>query len=85
MVQEKKKNPFEASQCFDVTLSNYAQNSGKVLAYVWFWENHVKKVKKFEGTFVTVAQNLISLILKVVGVAAVVNAIRQWELLAIIY
>lgn len=37
----------------------------------------MKKVKKFEGTFVTVAQNLISLILKVVGVAAVVNAIRQ--------
>lgn len=78
----KKKNPFEASQCFDARLLNYAQNSGKVLAYVWFWENHVKK---FEGTFVTVAQNLISFILKVVGVAAVVNAIRQWELLAIIY
>lgn len=30
-----------------------------------------------EGSFVTVAQNLISLILKVVGVSAVVNAIRQ--------
>lgn len=37
----------------------------------------MKKVKKFEGTFVTLAQNLISFILKVVGVAAVVNAIRQ--------
>lgn len=56
-----------------------------VLAYVWFWENHVEKVKKFEGTSVTAAQNLIAFILKVVGVVAVVSAIRQWELVAVIY
>lgn len=41
-------------------------------------------MKKFEGAFVTVAQNLISFILKAVGVVAVVNATRQQELLAII-
>lgn len=40
---------------------------------------------EFEGTFVCVAHNLFSLILKLVGVVAVVTAVRQWELLAVIY
>lgn len=79
--------PFESFGCFDITLPQIIDPiwaTFLVLAYVWLWETRGKRVKKFEGTFVTVAQNLISFILKVVGVVAVVNAIRQRELLAII-
>lgn len=79
--------PFESFGCFDITLPQIihpAWATFLILAYVWLWETCGKKVKKFEGAFVTVAQNLISFILKAVGVVAVVNATRQQELLAII-